>query len=205
MAGIDDKITNGLFVWGSSTAGSSDLASVTIGGNGVVPGSQGGTLIYSDVLNSGIRTGSLVTYALIEALKKGPVTTSPSLNTYAGTNWYDDLSPVSFDYETEDINIGTFATNLQTVINQYLKYATVYHAARANVWDVARNFAIVNHDGTYATVGTVIDGSTTNQVNGQYQLRLPNTIKADLFIRYSFKCYIRYVRKQYCSKLCFKY
>lgn len=182
MAGIDDKITNGLFVWGSSTSGSSDLASVTIGGNGVVPGSQGGTLIYSDLLNSGIRTGSLVTYALIEALKKGPITTAPSINTYAGTNWYDDLSPMSFDYETEDVNIGTFSTNLQTVINQYLKYSTVYHAARANVWDVARKFVIVNYDGSYPVYPLDIDGSTTNQINGQYQLKLPSTIKSELFM-----------------------
>lgn len=174
MAGVDDKITNGLLIWGNASAAASDLAVLTIAENGTTPGTKPGKDIYADVLNSGIRAGTILSYSLIEALKKGPSSDLSETASEYTSAWYEELEPVSFDYKTQDVSLGDFSDGLNSVLNAYLKNAQTYFSLRANVWNHARNFTVKDADESHSGESVSVDGSQN------YVLKLPSAIKADL-------------------------
>lgn len=174
MAGVDDKITNGLLVWGNASAAASDMAELTPSQYGTVEGAQGGDLVYGDVLNAGIRSATLLGYAIIQALKAGPagVAITESASSYSG-NWYDGITPpISFDYKVYDTDIASFSADLNKAVNQYLKYSQVYFAVRSNVWNNPRTFRLT--DGSHYGTGKSVDGSAN------VDLPLPSVIDADV-------------------------
>lgn len=174
MAGVDDKITNGLLIWGNASAAASDLAVLTIAENGTTPGAKPGKDIYADALNSGIRSGTILSYSLIEALKKGPSSDLSETASEYTSAWYEDLEPVSFDYKTQDVSLGDFSDGLNSVINAYLKNAQTYFSLRANVWNHERNFTVKDADESHSGESVSVDGSR------DYVFKLPSTIKATI-------------------------
>jgi hypothetical protein len=174
MAGVDDKITNGLLIWGNASAAASDLAVLTIADNGTTPGAKPGKDVYADVLNSGLRSGTILSYSLIEALKKGPSSDLSETASEYTSAWYEDLEPVSFDYKTQDVSLGDFSDGLNSVLNAYLKNAQTYFSLRANVWNHARNFTVKDADESHSGESVSVDGSQ------DYVFKLPSAIKADL-------------------------
>lgn len=179
---VTDKIKNNLFIWGNNTTTGSDLATLAyttenpfIGTSSDVP--AGGELVEAGIINSGIRLGSLAAYSIIEALKKGPAALNaiPASATQYNDDWYTGLNDnLQFNYNDVNSNIDTFAANLNTVVNQYLKYSSVYAAVRANVWNTPRTFTIKDNSEEHSQANSGIDGSA------DVTLKLPSTIKADI-------------------------
>ena len=179
---VTDKIKNNLFIWGNNTTTGSDLASLAyttenpfIGTSSDVP--AGGGLVEAGIINSGIRLGSLAAYSIIEALKKGPAALNviPASATVYNDDWFTGLADnLQFNYDDVNANIDTFATNLHTVVNQYLKYSSVYAAVRANVWNTPRTFTVKDNSEEHSQANSGIDGSA------DVTLKLPSTIKADI-------------------------
>lgn len=181
---IEDKIKNGLFVWGNNTINQgTDLASLVIS-QAFVNGVKGGDLIEASVLNSALRGGSLVSYSIIEALKLGPQgsqvgdpTWNANLQDIDPANWWQNLPDAEyhFDYDLINVNLPNFCSNLRRVANEYLKGASVYQSIKANVWTTGRSFTILDATGAHS-------GTPTTGVNGStnVDIKLPGTIDADV-------------------------
>lgn len=181
---IEDKIKNGLFVWGNNTVNQgTDLASLAIS-QAFVNGVKGGDLIEASVLNSALRGGSLVSYSIIEALKLGPQgsqagdpTWNANLQDIDPANWWQNLPDAEyhFDYDLVNVNLPNFCSNLRRVANEYLKGASVYQSIKANVWTTGRSFTILDATGAHS-------GTPTTGVNGStnVDIKLPGTIDADV-------------------------
>lgn len=181
---IEDKIKNGLFVWGNNTINQgTDLASLVIS-QAFVNGVKGGDLIEASVLNSALRGGSLVSYSIIEALKLGPQgsqtgdpTWNANLQDIDPASWWQNLPDAEyhFDYDLVNVNLPNFCSNLRRVANEYLKGASVYQSIKANVWTTGRSFTILDATGVHS-------GTPTTGVNGStnVDIKLPGTIDADV-------------------------
>ena len=186
MGRSSDKVTNLMFVWGQSDSTQSDLAVVTPDQNyHTVKGAQGGELIYSDSLNSGLRAGTLVAYSLIEALRQGPAgvdangnvqnQSSPTMT--AGTKWDNALpSGIAFNYAIVDSAISaSFVATLSQVLQSYIQGSSVWHADKASALYPGFTFTLnglsplTNRSKTTSTVS--IDGT------GAITLTMPDTIK----------------------------
>lgn len=168
------KIENNIFVWGHTT----DLKSMTMDVNHVVDGQEPGDLLYADVLNTVARNSSLISYSLIEALSKGPIpiinqSTSPSAY---NDSWTSSLPEgfINFNYLMNDENISTFATNFNTLLNQYLKYSQVYRAIQANSLTTPITITIADNGNDNSWESSSLNFSTS------FTLKLPATIKTNL-------------------------
>ena len=171
---IDDKIKNGLFIWGNNTVNQgTDLASLTIE-NGFVTGVKGGDLIEAKVLNSGLRGGSLVAYSIIEALKLGPQGAQPGDPSWGTTplnldpaNWWQTLSQeeYKFDYDLVNVNLPNFCKNLRNVANEYLKYASVYRANKANALNSSVTIKVWDSSSSHSGQATTTDFSSDVDLN----------------------------------------
>lgn len=171
-----NKIKNNLFVWGNSGLNQTDLAVVET--NTFNEGFPGGTGIYADILNSALRSPTLLTSAIIDFLKEGPNLNFETNLTEYIANWDDDFPAAGYDfkYSINDSDYATFVNNLKTVIDKYLAYSQVQHALNANAWTTPRKFRTKDT----ASTPNVSDWSDDIDGTENGEIPLPSTIHATL-------------------------